>query len=310
MNFEWINPTLGEWQTYLSQVPKANWMQAWPYCKASRMRDFKLPKIALIKNEQKTLGFLVFLEIKLGPIHFIELHRGPLWFSNDIDISVWEEFISLFAKTFPSNFFRRRRWLVEAPENKVFDELLTKHGFKKMLPTFETLWLDLKLDEEDIKSQLKQKWRNSLHKAQNSQLEFKESWDGENLNYFIKRYQDHKIEKNYLGLSPLFVLEEIKAALSFKQACLLWTYKEKNPIACIYILIHGTTASYRVGWSSEEGRKCNAHNLLLWNAITILKSKDLHFFDLGGILPVEAKGITQFKLGMGGDYFKSVGLFK
>ena len=94
--------------------------------------------------------------------------------------------------------------------------------------------------------------------------------------------------------------EEITTAFQTGDGFLLWAYVDNVPVAGIAILMHGNSGSYRIGWNTEVGRKVNAHYNLLWNAILTLKELGLEYFDLGGIKPDDAKGISHFKTGIGG----------
>ncbi|HBA41433.1 MAG TPA: GNAT family N-acetyltransferase, partial [Alphaproteobacteria bacterium] len=47
-----------------------------------------------------------------------------------------------------------------------------------------------------------------------------------------------------------------------------------------------------------QGRKSAATNFLLWQAIEILKERGIDWFDLGGIHPDAAPGLTHFKSGL------------
>jgi lipid II:glycine glycyltransferase (peptidoglycan interpeptide bridge formation enzyme) len=68
---------------------------------------------------------------------------------------------------------------------------------------------------------------------------------------------------------------------------------------------HGTSASYRLGWNSPEGRVAQAHYLLVWKAIEILKKQNIETFDLGGILAQDTTGFNTFKQGLNGGHFKT-----
>jgi lipid II:glycine glycyltransferase (peptidoglycan interpeptide bridge formation enzyme) len=66
-------------------------------------------------------------------------------------------------------------------------------------------------------------------------------------------------------------------------------------------LIHGTAATYHVGWSGEEGRRLGAHNLLLWEAMSRLAAHGVRRLDLGGVNTQSSAGVARFKLGAGGE---------
>jgi lipid II:glycine glycyltransferase (peptidoglycan interpeptide bridge formation enzyme) len=85
--------------------------------------------------------------------------------------------------------------------------------------------------------------------------------------------------------------------------------KGNKALAAAAILCHGKAATYQVGWSSRAGREASANHLLLWQALGLLKDKGITDFDLGGVNDDTAKGIKQFKAGLGGDLQRLAGLY-
>ena len=89
---------------------------------------------------------------------------------------------------------------------------------------------------------------------------------GQFLDLFVENYVGDKWSKRYHGPSGRFVKEEFLAARPFRDGLLLLARMKGETVAGIFILLHGRSASYRVGWTTEAGRSFNAHNFLLWNA--------------------------------------------
>ena len=82
---------------------------------------------------------------------------------------------------------------------------------------------------------------------------------------------------------------------------------EGKPVAGQMYIKHGNTSTYLVGWNSTSGRKMYLHNWLIWNAILLMKSENISYFDLGGVDKVNTPGIAKFKLGVKGRNFSLVG---
>ena len=127
---------------------------------------------------------------------------------------------------------------------------------------------------------------------------------------FLAFYQLHLLEKNYQARDVNFVREEIEAAAQFKNMLMFWAYEGETAVACILVLTHGVSVTYRIGWTTPRGRELQAHTLLLWEAIRFLKLKGFHSFDLGGMVPFSSTGIDSFKKGLKGEEFKTPGLFR
>ena len=309
MEFDWKNRTVGEWRELMSLAPRMNWLQSLPFAKAVRVRDQKVTKLALISRAGEAVGLMALQEIKLGPIHVLNLYRGPLWFAAEPPSEWLHEFAELFNRTYPRRWLRRRRWLPEWRDSLEAQRILERAGFQPRPETYETVILDLSESLEALRAKLKQKWRNALHKGEKSGLLLKTDWTGATRTLFLAHYHLDKSLKRYRGRNVRFVKEEVMAAVAFRDILILWAFRGPKPIAGILIFQHGQSATYRVGWTTEEGRRCNAHNVLLWEAVEKLKERGVRYFDLGGIMPDSAEGLSRFKQGMGGQTRKLLGLF-
>lgn len=284
-------------------------MQSWPYAKASAARDYRISRLAVIKKNSQEIGLMVVQEIRLGPIHLVELNRGPLWFSDKNENENLKEFAALFNKTFPKRFLRRRRWIVESGASVEKESILAEAGFKKLPQTYETIWLDLRKSVDVLRSELHQKWRNALNKAEAANLEVVFDDLGEKSRIFFEQYARQKAQKNYRGTSSKFLQVELMESLVALDGFLLFAKEEKTIVAGVMVAMHGNSASYRAGWTTDRGRELNAHSLLLWKSMLKCQEKGLQSFDLGGVIPGEAEGLTQFKKRMGGEAFPCVGIF-
>jgi len=294
----------------MKQVPRANYLQSMPFARALRMQDQKVTRLALICIGEEKIGMMAIQEIKVGPVHVIYLYRGPMWFQENPPEEWFAAFAQLFNQTFPRRLLRRRRWLPEWRDGAYAQKVLLANGFRSKAQSYETVWLDLEKSESEIRSQFKTKWRHALTHGERADLKVHADWTGASAKVFLNRYEADRLQKKYQGRSAKFIAEEIKTAVAFKDMVILLAFKGDELLAGILILLHGNSASYRVGWTTEDGRKYNANRVLLWEAVKILKKAEVHYFDLGGVEPSSAQGLTKFKEGMGGETFKSVGLFR
>jgi lipid II:glycine glycyltransferase (peptidoglycan interpeptide bridge formation enzyme) len=83
----------------------------------------------------------------------------------------------------------------------------------------------------------------------------------------------------------------------------------RDRVAAMMFLLHGRAATYQVGWSNEQGRQLNAHNLLLWQAIEALQLRGIQQLDLGGVNTARSAGIARFKIGTGGEVRQLAGTY-
>ena len=316
MRFDWTQRPLTEWRDYYAKAPRCNYLQSLPFARAVQVCDQKRARFALIFRDNKSdqdeqaIGMAVVQEIKLGPIHVVHLYRGPLWFVASPPKEWMDEFAALFAATFPRRPFRMRRWLPECSSDPDLTSALEKRGFRAKGQSYETSWIDLERPLHQIRAGLKQKWRNALNKGERADLDIQVDWSASTAKLFLSRYEQDRKEKKYRGRSVKFLSAEIEVARAFKEALILWAVCRGKPVAAIMVLTHGHSATYRIGWTTDAGRQLNAHNVLLWHAIKHLKEAEIHQFDVGGVEPTTASGLTQFKAGLGGEAFRTPGLYR
>jgi hypothetical protein len=293
----------------MSRLPRSNMLQSLQFARATRILDKKVTRHAVIEKDGEPAGIMSIQEIKLGPLHVIDLYRGPLWFSENPSLECLREFAIAFNSAFPRRPLRRRRWLPEWEGDEQSLKVITESGFKPKPMSFETIWLDLTKPEPNLRAQMQQKWRASLNKGERENLEIIQDWTGSTGKAFLQQYAIDKELKKYRGRSPRFVAAELALALRNREAVFLWACQDKLPVAGILLMMHGSSATYRIGWTTTEGRKANAHNVMLWEAAKLLKARGVKTFDLGGIEPHGAEGLTAFKAGMGGERLKLPGIF-
>lgn len=298
--------TLQEWQELLKSSSSANWMQTWAYAQASLKKDFIPSRMATFNDENNNIvALFAFQKIKLGPFLYIRINRGPLWLNRKPN----EEDIINFAKAlrhqFPKTFFSRIKWLAEFEPTPVGYQKLSELHFQLTNQKFETSWVNLTEPAEELRKKLRQKWRNSLNKFEKSDVIIRTDQSLDRLDPFLNFYDLYKKQKNFKGPTRDFLRVELANAFRQNEATIFWALQDNVPIAGLAIHHHGKNVSYRASWNSQSGKLTNAHYGLIWKVITHFQSQNFERFDLGGLLPDEADGLTHFKMGLNGEYQKS-----
>ena len=141
-----------------------------------------------------------------------------------------------------------------------------------------------------------QKWRNALHKAlaqdtmtTHRKLTSMDAWlfDADLAQQRTKSFRalPHVISQNWPS----------------KNTLISTAWDGTTPIAAMLFLIHGRVATYQIGWSAPQGRMCNAHQLLLAEAVEQLPKHGVISIDLGAVDTENARGLARFKIGTGAD---------
>ncbi|MEZ5815395.1 MAG: GNAT family N-acetyltransferase [Alphaproteobacteria bacterium] len=286
-------------------------MQAPFYGLASAQTGPSRPKWAVIEIDGEEAGFFQILESRaLGRLlHAVILDRGPLWYAEYGSHQHFEAFLQAFRREFPARPGRTVRFIPEIEASPEIEVLLKKHKFRKKSEDYQTIVLDLTQSEDHLRAALKKKWRGSLQKAEKAGITVEWHEDTQHLDWLLKSYALDKKTKGYDGPSVQLIKALANCAAPDGDLLIGRARHEGRAIAAILLFCHGRSATYQIGWNTQEGRRYGAHNLLLWQAMLHLKAKNITAFDLGGVNESEAKTVKTFKEGMGGRLITLAGLY-
>ena len=314
----WNSGTLEQWGRLLDKVARVPLTQTFEYGVAMSRCERLLPRLGIIKLSGKTLGVVQVLERRiLGFIHVVQIHRGPLWLGAEPDGAVQQAFFAALRREFPRAL---TRWVSLMPELMAGHEneaLVARSGFRKSGGKgYETIWLDLARSEQDLRRSLAGNWRNHLSGAERGPLIVDVSTEGRELPWLALRCAADQKARHYRGPSAQLAVR--LRNVFYKQGGVLLLRAMLPPeeagdepeiVAGILVLRHHKSATWLIGWSDAVGRHHHAHTLLLWHAVLRLRALGTRWFDLGGINPEHAPGVTCFKRGLGGEEVALVGSF-
>jgi GNAT acetyltransferase-like protein len=310
-----ICKTLGDmakWQSCFAQTRRANLLQSIEYGLSYGQFMGQKPRQAFIQIDGQPAGICQLMEAGVlnNAIHAIIVDRGPLWLdgfgAKDHQVAFWQEFDRLYKR----RLGRKRRIFPELTMREASVANMEGLGFKRLAgPGYQTIWLDLRPGLDVLRGNLKSKWRGPLSKAERSDLEVQWDSDGTSFPMLLNGYVADKGNRGYQGPSSK-LLQILARYFSVKQNLLIGrALQGATTVAAIMILCHGRSATYQTGWTTPAGRACNAHNLLLWNALQVLQDRNIQDFDLGGVSDGAARAVKKFKEGMGGETVELLGIF-
>jgi hypothetical protein len=172
--------------------------------------------------------------------------------------------------------------------------------------------IDLTADLETIRGNLDSKWRNSLKKAERSDLKLEVGSDEQTVGRFCGDYakflEERKIQTS---VSPQLLSKLAVFSTPPWRPLIFSATKEGRNVGDVYIARYGSTGEYLAGIGNDEGRTLNTGNYLLWAAVCHLKNAGCLSLDLGGMDPVlTPKGIYSFKSGMSGQPYQHMGILE
>lgn len=302
--------TPAQWDECLAHIPQSNLLQTYDYARAACPIEKQKGRWGLIRFNDNPAGIVQIFEagILWNAFHAVIIDRGPLWFKGHGGAAHTKLFFEEFNRQFPQRFGRRRRILPEVEDGMTAQKILQSAGLSRMdRKGYETAWVNLDQPRESLRESFKSNWRNKLNKAERANLTLEWSADGSQFPLLLATYAADKKNRGYDGPSP-GLLSGLARFMTPKGAMIVGTAKQgEHIVAMILLVCHGRSATYLVGWTSDEGRDVAAHHLLLWEGMDMLKQKGISDLDLGGVNDEGAKGVKDFKEGMGGRTVRYVG---
>lgn len=305
MIVHWEGHDIAAWDAVHSAAA-APLQQDWAYGSSLMMLGVPVLR-ARIFQDQELVGQAQFIVRKWGGLGSMALcTRGPVWTK---PLSVAEEAAAYAAlkKSLPLTGIRFMVVTPEVPEGQV-------HGLKPMrriMSGMSTVMLDLTPTLEQLRAQLDRRWRHRLVGGESSEMSIHRV--GTNVGQYrwlldaeIQQRTDKKLE----GLPVPFFDNYVHSRKQPSQNILtLRADVGRDRIAAMMFLIHGTAATYQVGWTSDKGREMHAHNLILWKGIEELKARGIRMLDLGGVNTIRSAGIARFKMSTGGKVLTLAGTY-
>lgn len=166
---------------------------------------------------------------------------------------------------------------------------------------YRTYYLDLSPPLEDLRANLKRRWRRHLNQSDREDLAIEIRSDSGaliDLVDFHNRFIDAKGFQTDLDAG---FYSEVQYRLPEEDRLLyLNARKDGELVAGIVVSLLGNSMVYLLGGRNEIGSGARASYQLHWRAIRIAKDKGVRWYDLGGIDPDENEGVYVFKQGLGG----------
>ena len=274
-----------EWQRH-ADAALAPLPQRWAYGAAMTAMGASVRRFA-ISDGGAPVGFVQLLTRPICGFRISLATQGPIW-TKAPPIEARAAALRLLRRSVPG------RLLLTAERS---DAALGRAGFVPVMTagTMARLALD-----DGVRARMHGKWRNRLVKAERRGLEVG-ALRRTRLDWLLDADDAAQKAKGYRALPRAFVQNWPDPVLS------LAMIQKGEPIAAMLFLRHGTTATYHIGWSGEDGRRVAAHNLLLWRAMEALRKDGARYLDLGALDTVNAPGLARFKLGSGAVPVKTGG---
>ena len=270
----------------------APFQQSWTYGEAARRAGARVLRLDL-RAEGRTIALAQGITRRfVFPVTLFSM--GPVWIGEP----------SADARASALRLLRKsgRGLVICTPSDKLGNASLEASGFTDVMTPGTFAVMDL---GKGLRGRMQGKWRNRLAAAERKGFEVHAV---KNDAAFQRLYTHDQAQRKKRGYRALLVaFTEHWCSVAPESVMLLTAGKASDPMAAMLFLRHGSSATYHIGWTSDEGRTCHAHNLLLYRAGKKLATKGVTRLNLGLIDTETAPGLARFKLGSGARPVKTGG---
>ena len=178
------------------------------------------------------------------------------------------------------------------------DIAFRRAGFVPVItPQHHAIW-DIRAEPAQLREGMDQKWRNRLHAGERAGLTVVETPMPPDVNHWLLRAEAvQAARRGYRGTSAMIV--PAIAAIDPGATRLLVAKRGAQVVAAMLFVVHGTGATYQIGWCDDMGRRHDAPRVLMWRAVLWLRSKGVEAVDLGSVETEKSAGLARFKCGTG-----------
>jgi hypothetical protein len=297
MNVQWDHHDIAQWDEDHARVGAAL-QQDWAYGACMQLMGVPVWR-ARVLREGEPMALAQFIGRRLGPLATFALcSRGPVWLQ-DLSAADKAQAYRALRQSMPLS---RPRFAFFSPDEPLQSELGLP-SWRRVITGYATVMLDLTPSLEELRAKLEGRWRNRLVAAESSDLVVhKVGTNPAQYRWVLEQENQQREQRGFQGLPVAFMDHYIQSRKAPARTVLtLRADLGRERVAAMLFLLHGSVATYQVGWSDDTGRDLNAHNLLLWHAIEALKQRGIRQLDLGGVNTARSAGIARFKLGTGGQ---------
>jgi Acetyltransferase (GNAT) domain len=147
----------------------------------------------------------------------------------------------------------------------------------------------------DLAAGMAGKWRNRLVAAERAGVQVHPG-GARTLDHLIAAEGLQRRQRRYRALPAGFTRGLPAGALR------IWDWDPGSGIAAaMAFVVHGTSATYHLGWASDAARQAGVHGVMLMQAARSLRAEGVRWLDLGSVDSEAAPGLARFKLGTGAE---------
>jgi hypothetical protein len=306
-HIDWSGHGVRRWEALIGALTRPSVEQTWAFGEAIRLHARRDVRRGIVVHNGHDVGLVQAQGRVAGPARFWLIARGP-HFIDDLPPDVMATGHRLVREAFKIRQGDFLLWMPEKPDSPQSRADMAALGMRRLVTGYHSGWLDIR-DPQHTRAHLHANWLGALKTAEKSGLKTHVAHTGKQLTWLLTQADKHRKSGRYQGTSGAFA--HLLAGLNPNRGDVLTLIAtvENTPVAGMLFLRHGHAATYYIGWNGEDGRRLNAHHLLLWQAVVELNRRGTQWLDLGGISTDDAPGVARFKLGTNPQVYSLAGVF-
>lgn len=295
---EFFQGDRAEWDRLAGAFPGFSLTQSWAFGEAKAATGPWRVERAIFRRDGVIEGAAQVmaraLPFGLGGLCWI--NRGPLGRTGDPGAH-----LALLRRHYAD---KRRFYLRVAPP-----EGASPPACDGFVPTGVLGWasarVDLAREPEDIRAALKGRWRNYLGRAERSGAVVKDGATPADISLFIESYRHFLEGRGFTTSVSPGLIAALRDASDETALRVLVAEHDGRVQGTLLLVLHGDTAEFLAGDTSDKDSPARVSRLLFWRAIEYARAAGCRWFDVGGLDPARTPpGIVQFKEGLGGEGYR------
>jgi lipid II:glycine glycyltransferase (peptidoglycan interpeptide bridge formation enzyme) len=293
------------WHSLMFEFDDASFYQTWSYGQNS-WGNKNLSHLLLYKDDEiVSLAQLRILKIPFLKVGIAYLTWGPMWkYNNKIyDLKNLRNMLRALYQ----EYVKKRGFLLkiipkQIHENEdVVKEIFKDENFLWSPDNQQTVYVDLTLPIEEIKKNIRPRWRQTLKHALDHNLDFIEGTTEEICADASGLIKEMISRKKFIEFGSMENLTQISTDLPepLKLYFIICLY-EKEPVAVIGLFLPRSTGYLLVAATGDKALNMNASYPLYWKMIEFYKKKETLCIDLGGVNKEKNPGGYYFKTSLAG----------
>lgn len=270
-----------DWEQVYAQVPAPHFTQAWSYGEGKRAEKWDVERLAFQDGGNTLAICQVLIRRVAGVTVAARINRGPLFLERAPPQPVQLGVLRAVRNRWR---FARRGLLFFAPslpDGGASTALLRAAGFtRRRANGWHSALIDLQQPLETIRGRVSREWRKNLNAALKSDLGLRISVDRQDSEWLLDRHAQHMRSRNFSGPGVAFVRRMVEASPEDFRVFL--ASHDDQPCSGLVVARFGAHAESYLSWTSDDGRRLNAHTFLMWHAFVEMKRLGCRALDLGG----------------------------